>query len=190
MRIIAGIAKGRKLISPPGLFVRPTPAKVRGAIFDILGTRVMEARVLDLFCGSGAMGIEALSRGASTVVFVDNHRSSLACVRKNLETVKLADRARVLRRQLPSQLNGSLGSNFTIIISDPPYDTTPVADLATILGATKLTADGACWVHESASRGAGIDEKDVPSWFVESTRRYGDTAVTILEKIVRSQPAS
>ena len=182
MRVIGGIAKGRKLLSPSGLAVRPTPAKVRGAVFDILGQKIIDAHVLDLFCGSGAMGIEALSRGAESAVFVDNDRRSLTCVHRNLEKTGLASNARVLLRRIPDQLSATIGSNFSIIISDPPYGRSKMTELAVPLAVTNLTVPDATWVHESAFRDAELTAGDTPGWSIESKRRYGDTAITILRR--------
>src|SRR4051794_41685544 len=96
MRVIAGRFKGRRLQAPPGLATRPTSDRVREALFSILGGRVADARVLDLFAGSGALGIEALSRGAHEATFVDNAQAAIAAIRRNLEGV---DGATVLRRE-------------------------------------------------------------------------------------------
>ena len=183
MRVIGGIAKRRKLISPSGLTVRPTPAKVRGAVFDILGQSIIDRRVLDLFCGSGAMGIEALSRGAGSAVFVDRERRSVACVRRNLESTGLTERATVLRRRLPDQLGQAMGASFDLIISDPPYGSSLLAELALALAKADLVAPNAQWVHESASRDAEIEASEAPGWAIESRRRYGDTAITLLRKM-------
>lgn len=182
MRVIGGIAKGRKLVSPSGLAVRPTPAKARGAVFDILGQKIIGAHVLDLFCGSGAMGIEALSRGAESAVFVDHDRGSLACVRRNLEKTGFAANSRVLRRRVPEQLNNAVGSSFSLIISDPPYGSSLVTKLAVALATTSLTARSVTWAHESSSRDPEITADDTPGWSIESRRRYGDTAITILRR--------
>src|SRR5918998_3417279 len=97
MRVIAGRWGGRRLQAPPGDATRPTSDRVREALFSILGARVDDARVLDLFAGSGALGIEALSRGAASATFVDHDPDALAAVRANLDGTGLADRATVVR---------------------------------------------------------------------------------------------
>src|SRR3990170_4138560 len=121
MRIIAGSLKGRRLAAVKGK-IRPTSDKVREAIFSILGPAVVEARVLDLFAGTGALGLEALSRGAETAVFVEEHPASLAVLRRNVESLGLSDRVEVL----PLPVNAGLKklaarrAAFDLTFLDPP----------------------------------------------------------------------
>lgn len=117
MRVIAGIAKGRTLKTPASI-TRPTMDRVRAAIFSILGDRVPNARVLDLFSGTGAMGIEALSRGADSVTFVDQDKKSIEVIRQNLELTKLSGEIKQADAIsfLKYQQNG-----FDLIFADPPY---------------------------------------------------------------------
>lgn len=121
MRVIAGRAGGVRLVSPKR-GVRPTMDRVKAAIFSSLGEMIIDARVLDLFAGTGALGIEALSRGASSVLFVDEDRQSITAIEKNLATVKLAGRVR--QQDAFSFLKGAaqLNDRFRIIFADPPYD--------------------------------------------------------------------
>jgi 16S rRNA (guanine966-N2)-methyltransferase len=122
MRVIAGSAKGTKLHVPKGLDVRPTLDRVREALFSILGDRVPDARFLDLFAGTGANGIEALSRGASSAVFLDLDRRSLETIRANLASAKVEDRAEVSRAKLPADLKeGIVRKRFALIFADPPH---------------------------------------------------------------------
>ncbi len=119
MRVIAGSAGGLHLL-PPGRETRPTMDRVKGAIFSSLGERVLGARVLELFAGSGALGIEALSRGAASAVFVDNHGPTIGLIRRNLESTHLEgsvqqmDAFRFLDLYAPPE-------SFDIILADPPY---------------------------------------------------------------------
>ena len=87
MRIISGLFKGRRLTAPNGLTIRPTPDKVKGAIFNIIGERIIESSFLDLFAGTGAIGIEALSRGAREVIFVDNSIKAINIIKENLQKI-------------------------------------------------------------------------------------------------------
>lgn len=123
MRIIAGVAKGRHLYSPKGLRIRPTLDKVREALFNILGEVVQGSSVLDLFAGTGAMGIEALSRGAETCLFVENYGPAVETIKKNLKISGLESKARVLKmdvfKALP--LLSEKGEHFEIAFLDPPY---------------------------------------------------------------------
>jgi 16S rRNA (guanine(966)-N(2))-methyltransferase RsmD len=125
MRVIAGEAKGRRLKVPKGRGVRPTSDYLREALFDILGASVRGVRFLDLYAGSGAVGIEALSRGGGEVVFVERDQGCLRILRENLETVGLEQKGRVLAgdalRVLPRLVRH--GERFDIIFLDPPYGT-------------------------------------------------------------------
>ena len=123
MRIIAGIAKGRKIKTPSGLSVRPTLDKVRGAIFDTLGDRVHNARFLDLFSGTGALGIEALSRGARKVIFVEKSSRMRKLIEENLKLAGLDSRPFVIRVEALSEIERlrRSGARFDIIVLDPPY---------------------------------------------------------------------
>jgi 16S rRNA (guanine(966)-N(2))-methyltransferase RsmD len=123
MRIIAGEAKGRRLRSLKGQALRPTSDRVRETLFAILGERVTGARFLDLFAGAGAVGLEALSRGASEAVFVESHRAAARVIEENAALCGFAARARVLvmpvGRALPRLARA--GERFEIIFLDPPY---------------------------------------------------------------------
>ena len=122
MRIIAGALKGRVLAPVQGR-TRPTAARVREAIFNILGAAVAEARVLDLFAGTGALGIEALSRGAAAAVFVEDHPEALKGLRRNLETLGLVERSQVLPLPVAAALRklAARGEPFDLVFLDPPY---------------------------------------------------------------------
>jgi 16S rRNA (guanine966-N2)-methyltransferase len=122
MRIISGTAKGRKLSSPKGMKTRPTSDRAREAIFSIVGDLVVDARVLDLYSGTGAMGLEALSRGAGQAVFVETDSAALRCLNTNIETCRCQDRSAVVNRLVISYLEkeGS-GFDFDLIFADPPY---------------------------------------------------------------------
>lgn len=123
MRIIAGTAKGLRLRVPRGQRVRPTGARVRESLFSILGEAVAEARVLDLFAGSGALGIEALSRGAEACWFVERSRPALAALEDNLARAGLEDRATVMRGNAlatPELLQPD--ARITLALIDPPYE--------------------------------------------------------------------
>jgi 16S rRNA (guanine966-N2)-methyltransferase len=125
MRIIAGDAHGRKLKAPPGLATRPTLARVRQSIFSRLAARLEfdQRRVLDLFAGTGSLGIEALSRGAAHVTFVEGARPALAALRDNLKAVGLSQRARVIGSDIWPALEqlAREQARFDLIMLDPPY---------------------------------------------------------------------
>jgi 16S rRNA (guanine966-N2)-methyltransferase len=178
MRVIGGRSRGRRLPSPLPSLVRPTSDRVREAVFDILGSMggVEGQRVADLFCGSGALGIEAASRGAASVTFVDRDAGALAAARANLDAVGLGDvRAAFRRGVLPGWLAGE--QPFDLVLCDPPY---AYAEWEPLLGSLRATVA----VLESSG------PVDVPEgWVVARTRRYGGTLVTVLRQTpVRSRP--
>jgi len=178
VRVIAGSSRGRRLPARIPGGVRPTGDRVREAIFDILmSMRVVEgASVLDLFCGSGALGVEALSRGAAEVTFVDHADAALATVRTNLEATGLADRrVTLVRAELPGWLDG--GARADLALCDPPY---AFADWPGLL--TRLPADVA--VLESAAA-----PEPPEGWIVARSRRYGSTLVTVVHKSDAPGPA-
>lgn len=176
MRVIGGSSRGRQLPArlPPG--VRPTSDRVREAIFDIVGSMggVEGLAVADLFCGSGALGAEALSRGAASVAFVDRDRSTLEAVRKNLlatglaaPTVGFRPGAHVLvRAELPAWLHGA--GHFDLALCDPPYSFSAWSPLLGALDATVAVLESSTPV-------------EVPDgWSVTRCRRYGGTLVTVV----------
>jgi 16S rRNA (guanine(966)-N(2))-methyltransferase RsmD len=120
MRVIAGTAKGRRLKSVPGDVTRPITDRVKEALFNILGEFVAGARVLDLFAGTGAVGIEALSRGAAEVVFIDKSPAALRTIRHNLQHTRLSNGAVVLRADAFKYLSGPIETPFDLIYVAPP----------------------------------------------------------------------
>lgn len=122
MRVITGSARGRRLITSEGEEVRPTPERVKEALFSIIQFQIEGRRVLDLFAGSGQLGIEALSRGAREAVFVDSRAESADIVEKNLESTGLSGNARVKRMDFASYLKTNDGP-FDLAFLDPPYRT-------------------------------------------------------------------
>jgi len=179
MRVIAGIAKGHKLSVPPGQHIRPTADRAKEALFSVLGRRVLESKVLDLFAGSGALGIEALSRGAISCVFVDNSRKSIQAISKNLEKTKFQAEAEIIQGYVVSVLEQLVnrGEQFDLIFLDPPYKI-KLTDLKMILERLSreglINRDGIVVIeHSSKVDLIGID------WLVkQSTKQYGDTCLT------------
>ena len=119
MRVITGTARGRKLLEPSGMDIRPTADVVKEAVFNIIQFDIEGRRVLDLFAGTGQLGIEALSRGAAECVFVDESAKAVKLVRENLSRCKL--QGRVMQAEMPSRAC-LVGKNYDIIFLDPPYD--------------------------------------------------------------------
>jgi 16S rRNA (guanine966-N2)-methyltransferase len=173
MRVIGGRSRGRRLAAKLPQTVRPTSDRVRESIFDILGSLggVEDLEVVDLFCGSGALGLEALSRGAASATFVDADPEALAAVRHNLEAVGLAgESATLVRAKLPGWLAAAPGRSFDLALCDPPYDFDDWGEL--LLG---LQADLA--VMESS---AAIPLST--GWVVTKERRYGGTLITVVQR--------
>ena len=176
MRIIAGSRKGARIFAPKGLETRPTGDRVREAVFNLVGP-VDGAEVLDLYAGSGAMGLEALSRGAGRVTFVESDREAAETILKNLDKLQL-EGAVVLRddagRRLATDAAG--GRRYDLVLIDPPYSmlarTLPI--LATYLPA--IVAENGIAVVESDAR----DEPDLPLP-KRTSRRYGAARVTVFE---------
>lgn len=141
MRITGGIGRGRTLKVPAGTKVRPTSDKVKQALFNILGDRIAGARLLDLFAGAGAIGIEALSRGAAQAVFVDASRESLAVIRRNIDSLGLGGRAQVVAARAESFLKRPSGP-YDIVFLDPPYRTELAPLLRQVAGAGIVRPEG------------------------------------------------
>lgn len=159
--------------------VRPTSDRVRESVFGILGDRVIGARVLDLFAGVGALGLEALSRGAETAVFVDNHPDSLAAIRRNIQTLGLETSTRLVRRDLMRGLgNWTEETPFDLVFLDPPYGKKLVERALTGVLRVGLVASGAWAVAEFATRDEVIPPDD---WTLTDRRQYGGTVVAFFE---------
>ena len=176
MRIIAGSLRGRTLAPVKGR-IRPTAAKVREAIFNIIGEAVREARVLDLFAGTGALGIEALSRGARDAVFVEEDSPALNVLRRNLETLGLEERSRVLPWPVKAALKrlAARGETFGLVFLDPPYGQDAAAAALRNLAGSPLLQVRA-WVVAEHSRRETLPEA-IDSLALYRLRRYGDTQV-------------
>jgi len=178
MRVIAGEAKGLRLHTPKGLRVRPTSDRARESLFSILGSRLPGARFLDLYAGTGANGIEALSRGTRACVFVDEDARSVALIKRNLVATGFEDRATVIRGALPEQLKHFKGKHgaFDIIFADPPYVSQDYETLLAVIDKEKLLAETGLMVVEHASR---RDLAAALGDFVRIRRaKYGDTALS------------
>jgi 16S rRNA (guanine(966)-N(2))-methyltransferase RsmD len=175
MRVIAGQARGVRLVAPKGTQIRPTLDRVRESLFNILAPRVEGARFLDLFAGTGANGIEALSRGAAEAIFVDSDAQSLQCVEENLRRTRLEAGARRLRMVLPREL-AALHGPFDLIFADPPYRFPEYAELLEGVSARGLLAAGGLLVVEHERR------VELPEAVGNLTRtrqaRYGDTLLS------------
>ncbi|MFO8110930.1 MAG: 16S rRNA (guanine(966)-N(2))-methyltransferase RsmD [Desulfosalsimonadaceae bacterium] len=181
MRITAGIHKGRKLASLPGITTRPTSGKVREAIFNICRPVVTDANVLDLFAGTGAFGLEALSRGAAKAVFVDSDRRCVETIRKNIAACRETDRATVIRADITVNLNmlPASGIDFDLVFMDPPYHGQAVSPALDNLAAAETLAPGAIVIIEH-DQYENIPEEKAGLKIIDR-RKYGKTLVTLLK---------
>lgn len=171
IRVVSGEFGGRRLVVPDGVATRPTTDKVRQAVFNSLDSAglIDGAVVADLFAGSGALGIEALSRGAATCVFVERDRAALQALRSNIAALGLADRTTVVASDVPAWVPALRGVDLALI--DPPYDFDGWDHLLEVLQAPYVVAEAA---HEI----------DPPAgWQALKSRRYGRTWVTQLQRV-------
>jgi 16S rRNA (guanine966-N2)-methyltransferase len=174
MRVVAGIYGGRRLVAPRGSATRPTSDRVREALFSVLGPSPQGARVLDLYAGSGALGIEALSRGAAAAVFVDRSPRAIAAIRANLETLGIEAEVRRMAALAALRTAPARADAYDLVFLDPPYRR--AAELGRELSDAlpAVLAPGACVVSESDRREPL--ELDFP---LVDERRYGDTLIRI-----------
>lgn len=168
LRIIAGEFKGRRLKTPLTDKVRPTADRVREAWFSIIQRFIRAARVLDLYAGSGALGLEALSRGATTAEFVEVHRQALAVLRANIKALDVADRTTIHPRDAMKFAEQLHPGQYDVAFADPPYASEQTARLVAIF---RMTPFARVFSIEHPA------DQPIPG---DDTRRYGDTAVTFI----------
>ena len=180
IRIIAGELKGRKLVTVPGMQTRPTADRVRESIFNILGAGVRGASVLDLFAGTGAMGIEALSRGAESVVFADNDKTALTALVKNIKMCSLENRANIIKWNILKNLNiiCSFPPAFNVVFIDPPYNKNMIQLTLSNLAKSRCLENGARVAIEHSTR-EPISLED-QNFKISDQRRYAKTLVSFL----------
>jgi 16S rRNA (guanine966-N2)-methyltransferase len=178
MRVIAGQYGGRRLQAPPGAATRPTADRVREALFSILGARVTEARVLDLFAGAGGVGLEALSRGAGHATRVERDARALAALRANVEVLGLGALARVRRGDVLRELLAlyEAGERFDVVFLDPPYEAGLVAATLQALGGGGLLMNEAVVVAQHFTKQAPAATVGALATF--RARRFGETTLT------------
>jgi 16S rRNA (guanine966-N2)-methyltransferase len=174
MRIVAGSRKGARIFAPRGLDTRPTGDRVREAVFNLVGP-VDGATVLDLYAGSGAMGLEALSRGAENAVFVESDREACRTIKRNLDKLGL-DSAQVACSDVLRFLV-SESRRFDLILVDPPYDVVESVAVRLAVYLPAVLAENGLVALESSSR----DEPELPPLEIRTSRRYGSARVTLFE---------
>ncbi len=177
MRVITGSARGRKLEAPQGLETRPTSDMVKEAMFSIIQFEVEEAMVLDLFAGSGQLGIEALSRGAKFAVFVDASREAQEVIRANLQSTGLAQKSRVAAMDALGFLK-STGDRFSIALLDPPYQKGLLEEALPLL-AGKMEEDGVILCESEKNE---ILPQKAGAFALYKEYRYGKKKITVYRK--------
>lgn len=179
MRVITGTARGMTLKAPAGLKTRPTLGQVKEALFSAIQFEIEGRRALDLFAGSGQLGIEALSRGAKSAVFVDSSRQAIAVVRENLTKTKLADKAKIVQSDYLSYLAGCR-ETFDLIFLDPPYAEVFLETALKRISEIDILSDSGIIICERPP------EKQLPSeigaLLQSRNYRYGKTAVTLYRR--------
>ena len=171
IRVVAGSAKGRRLAAPDGLLTRPTPNRVREAVFNSLYSldAIEGARVLDLFAGTGALGIEALSRGAAEAVFVERDQAVAEVLRSNLEATRLSGVATVMVADVQAALTELAHRSFDVALVDPPYAFDAWPELLSRVPAGLVVAE--------SDRGVDVG----PRFAIHHRRRHGGTVVTFAQ---------
>lgn len=173
MRIVAGTRKGARIFAPAGARTRPTSDRVREALYSILGP-IDDARVLDLFAGSGALGLEALSRGASSAVFVEDDRAAVQAIERNIAKLTLSG-ASVVRTDALRFLAGAT-ETYDLVFLDPPYELVESLRMPLATNLSRVLGDRGTAVVETA---ADV-ELELPL-VKRTTRRYGSTRITIFD---------
>lgn len=182
MQITGGKFKGQRLITPPSKYheIRPLRSRIRKALFDILGNNLEGYKVLDLFSGTGALGIEALSRGADFVLFVDINPLSLDIIRRNLEKLGLKEKAKIIKAKLPeditkiSRVSKATYKKFQLVFITPPYARGLSFKTLERLQASLLEKGAIVVVEEK--RGIPFPQR-ISNFFLEKSRFYGETAL-------------
>lgn len=187
MHVIAGTHKGRRLLAAEGTAVRPTSSRVREALFSILQTVIPGARVLDLYAGTGAVGIEALSRGAGAVVFVESDPASLRLLQTNLQRCGNPEQAQVVRSDVERFLQRADQDPFDVVFADPPYRIDAGAALLPSLSCSAMIRVHTTVIVEHATK------LFVPQQIGRLARskqyRYGDTSLSVFQVSTAGPPA-
>lgn len=184
MRVISGTFKGRRLAAPTGTAIRPTADRIKESVFNILGRGLEAKRVLDLFAGTGALGIEALSRGAAWALFVDRSTTARMTIVRNIRSLGLQDRTRVIQWDIMKNLNFLLWERqpFDLVFMDPPYATNAVTPTLAALSDCRMLAPGARVVIE---HGVGEPIEQHPDKLVlADQRRFGKTVVSFMNTML------
>ena len=183
MRIITGSAKGKRLATLEGDATRPTSERIKGAIFSSIQFELEERAVLDLFAGSGQMGLEALSRGAARATFIDSSREAMEIVKKNAKSCDFFEKSHFLVSDFRNYIRKASGrEKYDLVFIDPPYELKCCAEAAALLAKSELVIPGAIVVLESGEEEINLEsDKRLSGYELIKSAQYGKkTAVTIL----------
>lgn len=179
MRIIGGTARGRAIVAPAGSKTRPTQDYVRESLFNIIRWDVQDARVLDLFAGTGALSLEALSRGAQEAVLIDMDRDACTAIKKNMEVSRLGEQCRLISRDYRQAMDALAreGKQFDLVFIDPPYKMENTGDMcAELLDKGLLAQDFLIIVEHRRGMAPLLDLR----FEAYDLRKYGDTEITFV----------
>ena len=179
MRIIGGEARGRTLVAPPGSRTRPTQEYVRESLFNILRYDIEDARVLDLFAGTGALSLEAISRGASQAVLIDTDRAACTAIRQNIERVRAQERCQLVSRDYRQAMDAlaQQGRQFDLVFIDPPYRMENTGEMcATLYEKGLLSKECLLVVEHRRGKAPVLDAR----FEACDLRKYGDTEITFV----------
>ena len=184
MRVIGGNLKAKKLYSARGRVIRPTSDRLRESIFNILSFHVKQAVVLDLFAGTGALGIEALSRGAESALFIDIHNGALSVIERNIKACGLENKAKIRKWDIIKNLNciKSYRAAFDLIFIDPPYNKRFLQPTLRNLRKVGSVKKGTCLIIEHSL--LEPIPLDFPEYELQDQRQYGKSLVSFLTYIV------
>ncbi len=179
MRIIAGRFKGKRLLGPSGDGIRPTPNKVKEALFSIIGSHITDARVADLYAGTGAIGIEALSRGAHHVSFIDSNQKALALLQKNLDLCQLTSQVSIHRTAVERFLHQGAQPHFTydVLFADPPYSLDVSTELLPSIASSDTIHAQSLVILEHSSK--AVIPQSLAPLTLHRQYRYGDTTLSV-----------
>lgn len=177
MRVVSGSARGLKLQPVPGMNTRPTTDRVKESVFNIIQNRVRDARVLDLFAGTGQLGIEALSRGAKTCDFVERDRVAFATVKKNIAAARLVDRAQLHSTDADKFIAYAKKDAYDLIFLDPPYGGKILTAALSAIETFDILSTNGIIICESA-----VEDVFASGFETVKTYRYGATLITVLQK--------
>ena len=186
MRIIGGSARGRSIVAPAGSKTRPTQEYVRESLFNIIRWDLQDARVLDLFAGTGALALEAVSRGAKDAVLIDMDRDACQAIKKNMETSRLGAQCRLIARdyqQAMAQLARE-GQRFDVVFIDPPHRMENTGEMCAALYDRGLLADSFLIVVEHRRGMPPLLDLRFEAY---DLRKYGDTEITLVRRMTRGQ---